>query len=125
MLDRTQESQLLSRVESETRRLEAELERTVVARLQAVRRMAHRWSSGGGTPYIVWRGDARYMLRQIDGLRQLQWIGLICTPTGPKARGAAVGAQPGARSHSTFALQLQNNAGTVWQWWPSHWNSRR
>jgi PAS domain S-box-containing protein len=75
LLSNAEKSHISSQVEGETRRLEAELDRSVRARLQLVRRMAHRWSSGGGTPYVVWRNDARDLVRQIAGLEQLQWIG--------------------------------------------------
>jgi PAS domain S-box-containing protein len=64
-----------SELENEVRRVEAHLDRSIRQRLQAVRRMAHRWSSGGGTPYVVWRNDARDLLRQIEGLDELRWIG--------------------------------------------------
>jgi PAS domain S-box-containing protein len=75
LLSNAEESQVSSRVENETRRLEADLDRAARERLQVVRRMAHRWSAGGGTPYVVWRNDARDLSLQVDGLEQLQWIG--------------------------------------------------
>ena len=66
---------LSSLVESETRRIEADLGRSARGRLQALRRMSHRWETGGATPYLVWRNDARDFVRQLDGLDELQWIG--------------------------------------------------
>lgn len=75
LLSSAERAHLSSQVDAETRRLEADLERSVRDRLQVVRRMAHRWSAGGGTPYVVWRNDARDLTRQIVGLEQLQWIG--------------------------------------------------
>ena len=111
LLSSLQDAQVIARVETETRRLEAELDRTVVARLQAVRRMAHRWSSGGGTPYVVWRGDAQDMVRQIDGLEQLQWIGSdfhVHWAEGSRRRGWVQHLD--ARSDAGFARQLQDSA---------------
>ncbi|HUQ12047.1 MAG TPA: PAS domain S-box protein [Steroidobacteraceae bacterium] len=75
LLASAEDSHVSTQVENETRRLEADLDRAARDRLQVVRRMAHRWSAGGGTPYVVWRNDARDLARQIDGLEQLQWIG--------------------------------------------------
>jgi len=75
MLSRAESVALSSVVEAETRRIETELDRSARARLQALRRMQHRWETGGGTPYLVWRNDARDYVRQIDGLEELQWIG--------------------------------------------------
>lgn len=75
LLSSAEDAHVSSQVENETRRLEADLDRSVRDRLQVVRRVAHRWSSGGGTPYVVWRNDARDLVRQIEGLEQLQWIG--------------------------------------------------
>jgi PAS domain S-box-containing protein len=75
LLASAESAHVSSQVENETRRLEAGLDRAVVDRLQAVRRMAHRWSSGGGTSYAVWRNDARDLVRQLPGLERLQWIG--------------------------------------------------
>ena len=75
LLTNTENSNVSSQVESETRRIEADLDHSIRTRLQSVRRMAHRWASGGGTPYAVWRNDARDLVRQIEGLEELQWIG--------------------------------------------------
>jgi PAS domain S-box-containing protein len=75
MISRGEHMGLSSLVESETRRIEADLDRLARSRLQALRRMSHRWETGGGTPYLVWRNDARDYVRQIDGLEELQWIG--------------------------------------------------
>ncbi len=75
LLSNAEHAQVSAQVENETRRLEADLDREARERLQVVRRMAHRWSAGGGTPYVVWRNDARDLALQIDGLDQLQWIG--------------------------------------------------
>ncbi len=68
LLSNTETANVSSQVESETRRIEAELDRSIRSRLQSVRRMAHRWASGGGTPYAVWRNDARDLVRQVEGL---------------------------------------------------------
>jgi PAS domain S-box-containing protein len=75
MISRAEQMSLDSVVEAETRRVEADLDRLARSRLQALRRMTHRWETGGGTPYLVWRNDARDYVRQIDGLEELQWIG--------------------------------------------------
>jgi PAS domain S-box-containing protein len=75
VLSHAEELSLSSLVEGETRRLEGELDRSARGRLQALRRMAHRWETGGGTPYLVWRNDARDYVRQVEGLQELQWIG--------------------------------------------------
>jgi len=64
-----------SLVEEETRSIESALERSTRQQLQALRRMAHRWASGNGMAYPVWRNDARDYVRQLDGLEELQWIG--------------------------------------------------
>lgn len=111
MLDNAQDAQVIARVEAETRRLEAELDRTVVSRLQSLRRMAHRWSSGGGTPYLVWRNDARDMVRQMDGLEQLQWLGAdfhVHWAEGSRRRGWVQTLD--TRSDDRFARQLQDSA---------------
>ena len=75
MLSSAEDVALDSLVESETRRLEADLDRATRSRLQAMRRMTHRWETAGGTPYLVWRNDARDFVRQVEGLEELQWIG--------------------------------------------------
>lgn len=75
MLSHAEDVALGSSVEAETRRLEADLERSTRARLQALRRMTHRWETGTGTPYLVWRNDARDLVRQVEGIEELQWIG--------------------------------------------------
>ena len=75
MLSNAEDVALGSSVEAETRRLEADLERSTRSRLQTLRRMTHRWETGSGTPYLVWRNDARDLVRQIEGLEELQWIG--------------------------------------------------
>lgn len=75
ILERAESVSLSSLVEAETRRIEGELERSSRQRLQSLRRMQHRWETGGGTPYLVWRNDARDYVRQIDGLEEMQWIG--------------------------------------------------
>jgi PAS domain S-box-containing protein len=75
MLASAEEVTLSSLVESETRRVKVDVERATRTRLQALRRMAHRWETGGGTPYMVWRNDARDFVRQVEGLEELQWIG--------------------------------------------------
>jgi PAS domain S-box-containing protein len=75
LLSDAEKSHIESQLEGETRRLEAEFDRAARTRLQVVRRMAHRWSAGGGTPYAIWRSDALDMVRQVEGLEQLQWIG--------------------------------------------------
>jgi PAS domain S-box-containing protein len=75
MLSNAEDVALGSSVEAETRRLEADLERSTRARLQTLRRMTHRWETGTGTPYLVWRNDARDLVRQVEGLEELQWIG--------------------------------------------------
>jgi len=75
MISHAEQMSLSSLVEGETRRIESDLERMSRARLQALRRMTHRWEAGNGTPYLVWRNDARDYVRQIDGLEELQWIG--------------------------------------------------
>ena len=75
VLSNNENAHIHSQVDSQTRRLESEFDRSVRARLHLLRRMAHRWSSGGGTPYVVWRNDSLDLLRQIDGLEQVQWIG--------------------------------------------------
>jgi len=75
MLKHAEDMSLSSLVESETRRIESDLDGSARARLQALRRMTHRWETGGGTPYLVWRNDARDYVRQIDGLEELQWVG--------------------------------------------------
>jgi PAS domain S-box-containing protein len=75
LLTTAEDSHVSTQVENETRRLEVDLDRAARDRLRVVRRMAHRWTAGGGTPYVVWRNDARDLALQIDGLEQLQWIG--------------------------------------------------
>jgi PAS domain S-box-containing protein len=75
MLSHAEDTGLGALVDGETRRLEANLDRAARSRLQSLRRMAHRWETGGGTPYLVWRNDARDHVRQLDGLEELQWIG--------------------------------------------------
>lgn len=75
ILTAAEEVALGSSVEAEARRIESDLDRSARARLQALRRMTHRWETGNGTPYLVWRNDARDLVRQVDGLEELQWIG--------------------------------------------------
>lgn len=116
LLSRTEQKNVSSRVESETRRLEAELERLVRARLQSIRRMSHRWSAGGGTPYAVWRSDARDMVQQIEGLELLQWIGPdFNTHWSEGSRRRVTAGIADLRAHPEFARRLQESAdrGTI------------
>ncbi len=62
-------------VDAEARRIESSLERASGARLHAVRRMAHRWNGSGAAQFAAWRNDARDLVRQTEGLEELQWIG--------------------------------------------------
>jgi PAS domain S-box-containing protein len=75
LLQRADEAQVSALVDAEARRIESTLDRVSRARLHVVRRMAHRWSSHGATQFAAWRNDARDLVRQTDGLEELQWIG--------------------------------------------------
>jgi PAS domain S-box-containing protein len=111
LLSNAEHKNLSSHVESEARRLETDLERQVRARMQSIRRMSHRWSAGGGTPYAVWRGDARDMLQQIEGLEQLQWIGPdFNTHWSEGSRRRVTAAIAELRNNPAFARGLQESA---------------
>lgn len=75
MLSNAERVALGSSVETEARRIESDLGRSARTRLQMLRRMTHRWETGNGTPYLVWRNDARDLVSQVEGLEELQWIG--------------------------------------------------
>lgn len=111
LLSNAEREGVSSRVERETRRLEADLERQVRGRMQSIRRMSHRWSAGGGTPYAVWRADARDMLQQIQGLEQLQWIGPdFNTHWSEGSRRRVTAAIADLRTRPDFAHALQESA---------------
>jgi PAS domain S-box-containing protein len=75
LLSAAETERIGSLVDEQARRIETTLDSAVRARLQTLRRMAHRWSSGDGTPYPVWRNDARDHIRHIAGFKELHWIG--------------------------------------------------
>lgn len=74
LLHRSELARVASAVESEVRQIKSDVEKAKRQKIMSLRRMAHRWASGGGTPYPVWRNDARDYLRQMPGLQQLWWI---------------------------------------------------
>jgi PAS domain S-box-containing protein len=43
-------------------------------RIESLARMASRWASAGGTPYLLWRQDAANHVAQLPGLRALEWV---------------------------------------------------
>ncbi len=75
LLSAAEDKRIGSLVDEQARLIEKELDAGIRSRLQSLRRMAHRWASGGGTAYPVWRNDARDHIRQVAGLEELQWIG--------------------------------------------------
>jgi PAS domain S-box-containing protein len=43
-------------------------------RLLALKRMAQRWHAAGGTPQPLWQADARNYIKQLSGLKALEWV---------------------------------------------------
>jgi PAS domain S-box-containing protein len=61
-------------VEQETGKIEQLVTTQTSAKLLALKRMAQRWDSAGGTPYNQWNDDARNYVGQISGLQALAWV---------------------------------------------------
>lgn len=58
----------------EARKIELLLTSQANDKIAALQRMAQRWVIGGGTPYELWRNDARNYTQQLSGLKALEWI---------------------------------------------------
>jgi len=62
------------RLQDETTRIESLLQARVEERIASIARVAARWDAAGGTDERLWRADALNHVRQLSGLRALEWI---------------------------------------------------
>lgn len=62
------------RVQDEVTKVGLLLNSQVNDRLLALKRMAQRWDSAGGTPQPLWQADARNYIKQLGGLKTLEWV---------------------------------------------------
>lgn len=62
------------RVQDEVTKVGLLLSSQVNDRLLALRRMSQRWSAAGGTPQPLWQADARNYIKQLGGLKALEWV---------------------------------------------------
>ncbi|ARU58804.1 sensory box protein [Oleiphilus messinensis] len=51
-----------------------EFERQIAAQLRALRRMADRWDTRGGTPFLEWQRDAQAYVEDIPGIIAVEWV---------------------------------------------------
>lgn len=58
----------------EARKIELLVTSQTDDKVQALRRMAQRWSIGGGTSRALWQNDARNYTQQLSGLKVMEWV---------------------------------------------------
>ncbi len=61
-------------VESESNKIELLFALQIEDKLTALKRMAQRWIVAGGTPYKVWQSDAQNYIKQMSGLKAIEWV---------------------------------------------------
>ena len=62
------------RVQDEVAKVGLLLRSQINDRLLALKRMSQRWDAAGGTPQALWQADARSYVKQLGGLKALEWV---------------------------------------------------
>jgi PAS domain S-box-containing protein len=73
-LDRYERNNIQNLVREEARQINQLVTAQTSERMLALERLADRWSVSEGTPYEQWRADARNYVKDIRGLRAVEWI---------------------------------------------------
>lgn len=73
-LEQAELTHVRERVQDEVTKIGLLLNSQANDRLLALKRMAQRWQSAGGTPQAMWQADARNYIKQLGGLKALEWI---------------------------------------------------
>lgn len=61
-------------VEEETKKIEQLVSIQTKDKFLALKRMAQRWVSAGGTPEDQWRDDSQHYVGHIPGLKTIEWV---------------------------------------------------
>jgi len=73
-LQQTELGYVRKQLHEEARKIELLVTSQTDDKVQALRRMAQRWSIGGGTPHALWQNDARNYTQQLSGLKAMEWV---------------------------------------------------
>ncbi|MCH2547451.1 MAG: CHASE domain-containing protein [Alphaproteobacteria bacterium] len=61
-------------VEKEANKIELLLNVQIENKLMAMRRMSQRWEAASGTAFDIWQNDAANYVKEIKGLRTVEWV---------------------------------------------------
>lgn len=73
-LEQAELGHVRERVQDEVSKVGLLLNSQVNDRMLSLKRMAQRWHASGGTPQPMWQADARNYIRQLGGLKSLEWV---------------------------------------------------
>ena len=69
-----QQKDIFRLVDEHAVKLDFAIEKGVQSRVEAIKRMADRWTSRGGTPLKEWQADARNYHRDFQMLQAMEWV---------------------------------------------------
>lgn len=73
-LEQAELTHVRDRVQDEVTKIGLLLNSQVNDRLLAIKRMSQRWRTAGGTSQALWQADARNYIKQLGGLKALEWV---------------------------------------------------